>query len=214
MRVREGAAGPDGARGAAVSKAGLLAGAAAGLLAALAGAMGPIAAADPAAPATHGGPFVLTSRAFVDGAVLPFKYTGNFHECHGGNISPPLSWRHVPAGTRSFAVVVFDFDGRAGLGVVHWVVYGIPTRVTALKEGAGAAAGAGFTGGINMQSSPRYAGPCPKPGDSFHHYMFTVYALDLPPAALGPGLSRDALQSAITGHIVAASTLVGRFERK
>lgn len=146
--------------------------------------------------------------------MLPFKYTGNFHECKGGNISPPLAWRGAPAGTRSFAVVVFDFDGRSALGVVHWVVYGIPSNVTALEEGAGAAPGAGLIGGINMQSSPRYAGPCPRAGDSFHHYLFTVYALDLPPAALEAGLSRDELESAINGHVIAASSIVARFARK
>lgn len=176
--------------------------------------MTPIGSADAAATSAHGRPFVLRSTVFADGGALPFRYTGNFHECQGGNISPPLVWRHAPAGTRSFAVVVFDFDGRAGLGVVHWVVYGIPSRVTALQEDAGAAPGAGFVGGVNMRNSPRYAGPCPKPGDSFHHYMFTVYALDLPPAALKPGLSRDSLESAINGHIIAASTIVARFERE
>jgi hypothetical protein len=163
---------------------------------------------------SSGKPFILRSAAFADGEVMALRYTGNFHECHGGNVSPPLTWTNVPSGTRSFALVVFDFDGRAGLGVVHWVVYGIPPEVTMLNEGAGAAAGAGFIGGMNMQSSPRYAGPCPRPGDSFHHYMFTVYALNLTPQSLGPGLSRDRLLSAMSGHIVGASTLVGRFRRK
>lgn len=196
-----------------MSRAGALAGAAAWAVTVLAGAMAPAAAAGPAAASTHDGPFTIGSSAFADGAVLPFRYTGNFHECRGKNISPPLAWRNAPAGTRSFAVVVFDFDGRAGLGVVHWVVYGIPSRVTDLKEGAGAAPGAGFIGGVNMQNSPRYAGPCPRPGDSFHHYMFTVYALDLTPAALGPGLDRNGLESAMSGHIIAASSIVARFAR-
>lgn len=166
-----------------------------------------------AAPGT-GNPFTVRSTAFSDGGVLALRYTGNFHECHGGNVSPPLAWRNAPVGTRSFAVVVFDFDGRVGLGVVHWVLYGIPANVTKLKEGAGAAPGAGFVGGMNMQSSPRYAGPCPRPGDAFHHYMFTVYALDLPPTALSPGLSRDGLFAAMNGHILAATSIVGRFARQ
>lgn len=164
--------------------------------------------------APGGEPFILRSAAFADGGVMALRYTGNFHECHGGNVSPPLTWANVPSGTRSFALVVFDFDGRAGLGVVHWVVYGVPSAVTTLEEGAGAAPGAGFIGGMNMQSSPRYAGPCPRPGDSFHHYMFTVYALDLTRRSLGPGLTRDKLLSAMNGHILAASSIVARFARK
>src|SRR5581483_5310610 len=126
----------------------------------------------------------------------------------------PLAWRNAPAGTRSFAVVTFDFDGREGLGVVHWVAYGIPAHVTTLAKGAGAKPGAGFTGGSNVRNSPLYAGPCPPPGEPFHHYMFTVHALDLAPESLNPGLSRDQLMAAMSGHIVGVSTIVGRFRRK
>ena len=46
--------------------------------------------------------------------------------CVGENISPPLAWSGVPEGTKSFALLLFDPEGRAAGGVSHMVVYGIP----------------------------------------------------------------------------------------
>src|SRR5262245_28233171 len=40
--------------------------------------------------------FSLTSTAFQNGGSIPKKYT-----CQGENISPPLAWGGVPAGTQS-----------------------------------------------------------------------------------------------------------------
>jgi hypothetical protein len=181
---------------------------------ALVGLMSVMAFADLPGASASNEPFIVSSAAFDDGGIMSLEYTGNIHDCHGGNVSPPLAWRNAPAGTRSFAVVTFDFDGRAGLGVVHWVAYGIPSHVTALSKGAGGAPGAGFTGGSNVRNSPLYAGPCPPSGDPFHHYMFTVYALDLTPESLSPGLSRDKLMAAMSGHIRGVATIVGRFRRE
>jgi hypothetical protein len=47
----------------------------------------------------------LTSPAFANGAVIPKEYTAD-----GRDISPPLSWSEVPAGTKSFALVCEDPD--------------------------------------------------------------------------------------------------------
>lgn len=186
----------------------------AAVIAALGGPMSPIAVADTPAALTSNKAFAISSGAFADGGLMSLKYTGSLHDCRGVDISPPLAWRNAPAGTRSFAVTLFDVDGRIGLGVVHWVVYGIPSDVMTLKEGAGAAPGAGFVAGMNTRNSPRYAGPCPPPGASLHHYIFTVYALDLGPGSLRQGLSRDGLLSAMNGHILGESSIVARFARK
>lgn len=188
----------------------------AGAIAALGSQMCPVAIAGAGTPAASvsSGAFTVSSAAFADGALLSLKYTGIPQGCRGVDVSPPLAWRNAPAGTHSFAVTLFDVDGRIGLGVVHWVAYGIPADVKTLKEGAGAAPGAGFIAGTNTRNSPRYAGPCPPAGTSFHHYIFTVYALDLSPASLHAGLSRDGLMSAMSGHILAESSIVARFARK
>src|SRR4051812_5298095 len=78
-------------------------------------------------------PFSLTSSTFKDGTMLATKNAGNIKtnpNCIGENVSPPLAWSNVPAGTRSFALVMTDPEGRGGLGVNHWVAYGIPANVT------------------------------------------------------------------------------------
>ena len=54
--------------------------------------------------------------------------------CVGENISPQLSWSNPPEGTKSYAILVFDIDGRPPGGVSHWVAYGIPPRSRALPR--------------------------------------------------------------------------------
>ena len=72
--------------------------------------------------------FQLTSPAFSDNGMMAGKYAGknpSNPNCIGENISPPLQWANPPAGTRSFALIMHDQEGRNGLGVTHWVIYGI-----------------------------------------------------------------------------------------
>ena len=93
----------------------------------------------PAAPAAPAGPpFTLTSPKHQDGAFLDKKYAGPTSPqmaCGGENVSLPLQWSNAPANTKSFAVILFDFEGGRGPGVVHWVAYGIAPDVTSLAEG-------------------------------------------------------------------------------
>jgi Raf kinase inhibitor-like YbhB/YbcL family protein len=100
--------------------------------------------------------------------------------CEGGNVSPALAWKNAPAGTKSFAVTVYDPDAPTGSGWWHWVVFNIPADVTSLPLGAGNPAG-GQTPKNAVQSTdfgkPGYGGPCPPKGDKPHRYIFTVYAL-------------------------------------
>ena len=63
------------------------------------------------------------------------KNAGNNPNCVGDNVSPQLSWTGVPAGTKSFALLMEDPEGRGGAGVHHWVAYGIPANVTSFAEG-------------------------------------------------------------------------------
>jgi len=180
---------------------------------ALAWTAAPAGAAEPAPKL-----FTLSSPAFADNAVLPLKYAGGTlcgKDSRGGNVSPPLAWINPPAGTKSFAVVMIDPDGRRGLGSVHWLAYNIPASRTALQEGEGGdPPPADVTPGKNSRGTPGYTGPCGPPADAQHHYVVDVLALDLAPGALPSGLDRDHLFAALSGHSLGPASLVVRYRRE
>ena len=148
--------------------------------------------------------------------MLALKYAGGA-QCggggRGGDVSPPLAWSSPPAGTKSFAVLMIDPDGRRGIGSVHWVAYGIPATRTGLKEGEGGAPSQAITEGRNSRGSMRYLGPCGRLTDAPHHYVIDVLALDLAPGALQPGLDREQFLKAVDGHSLGPASLVVRFRR-
>jgi len=49
----------------------------------------------------------------VFGGVAPMIRGAN---CVGENVSPAFSWSNAPAGTKSFAFLMVDPEGRNGLG--------------------------------------------------------------------------------------------------
>ena len=81
----------------------------------------------------------LTSPAIQDNGTLAIKNACSDKErspnCVGENISPPLAWSNAPDGTKSFALLLFDPEGRAPAGVSHMVVYGDPRRREGLCRG-------------------------------------------------------------------------------
>jgi Raf kinase inhibitor-like YbhB/YbcL family protein len=167
--------------------------------------------AAPAAPPP--GPFKLTSPAFADNAPLAKKNAGDRKDnpnCVGQSVSPPLKWTNPPDGTKSFALVMLDPEGRLGLGVVHMVTYGIAASVTGFAEGELSKPSDKFVGGKSTMGLATYFGPCTPPGD-WHHYTFVLIATDLDPKALQPGMARDELFTALAGHSKGAAGLVGRF---
>jgi Raf kinase inhibitor-like YbhB/YbcL family protein len=165
-------------------------------------------------------PFALTSTTFKDGQLMPQK-VANMNapgaanpnpNCVGQNVSPELSWSGVPAGTKSFAVTMVDPEGRGGLGVFHWVAYGIPANVTSFAEGEVSKASDKYVGGKSTQGVGNYSGPCTPPG-SPHHYTFKVIATDLDTKELMPGLTLPELEMKLQGHTKGAAGLVGLFKR-
>lgn len=137
-------------------------------------------AAQAAAKNTAAAVFRLTSPDISEGKTIAEGQVYNSFGCHGGNISPALSWSHVPAGTKSFALLVHDPDAPTGSGWWHWVVYDIPADVTSLPAGAGdpqkhLMPAAAVQGRTDFGTSG-YGGPCPPPGKP-HHYYFRLYAL-------------------------------------
>ncbi|CAI0758798.1 putative kinase inhibitor [Serratia entomophila] len=159
------------------------------------------------------GAFTLSSPAFQDGGLLAQKYAGatpGNASCTGENVSPPLSWANPPLGTKSFALLLSDPEGRGGLGVSHLVAYGIPASASAFAAGE-LTQGKGFVGGKNSPGTQVYHGPCPPAGSGFHHYTFVLIATDLPPDALRAGLTREQLLAALQDHAKGAAGIIGRF---
>jgi len=170
-----------------------------------------------AAPAASDDAFQMSSPAFKDGDLLPATYLYDSigvdkTACGGQNQSPPLAWVNPPAGTQSFALVIFDPDGMNGTGVTHWVAYNLPPAKTSVALGEGAPGAGAFTNGLQQFGLLGYRGPCPPKGQSPHHYVMTVYALDLPPT-LATGMTRAELLAALDKHILRASSIVGRVVR-
>jgi Raf kinase inhibitor-like YbhB/YbcL family protein len=153
-------------------------------------------------------PFTLRSPDFKDGSRLPASTEGNLGGCTGRNRAPALTWSGVPAGTRSFALVLFDPDAPVAGGFRHWVVYDIP----AARRGLTADTSGRFTQGTNGAGHTGYLGPCPPPTGQTHHYVFTLYALDTD-RVVGRALTYDALMQAISGHVAGATALIGTFSR-
>ncbi len=163
--------------------------------------------------AAHAQGFSLTSSSFKDGERLPQKMAGNNKQnpnCVGENVSPALSWSGAPEGTKSYALLMFDPEGRAPEGVSHWVAYGIPANVTSFAEGETSKESSKYVGGKSTMGLAHYFGPCTPPG-SPHHYTFIMMATDLEPTALKPGLTREEAIAALKGHVKAAAGLVGTF---
>ncbi len=76
------------------------------------------------APAARAaGVFKLTSPAFADDAPLARKFAGDRKDnpnCVGQSISPPMKWTNPPDGTKSFALVMLDPEGRLGWAWCIW----------------------------------------------------------------------------------------------
>jgi Raf kinase inhibitor-like YbhB/YbcL family protein len=153
----------------------------------------------------------LTSSAFQDGGKIPVKYVRR--PAGGQNLSVPLAWSGVPAGTQSFALSVVDPHPVAH-NWVHWLVIDIPKDATMLPEGAsGQNMPAGAKELQNSFGAAGYGGPQPPQGSGDHPYVFALYALNVPQVDLSPKTSLTAFKQALEGKILATATLTGYFGR-
>ena len=149
----------------------------------------------------------LTSQAFHDGDAIPMKYT-----VEGLDVSPPLTWTGVPAGTHSLAIIVEDPDAPdpaapATTPWVHWVVADLPPHLEGLPEDVRTLRHGRL--GLNDWQNPAWNGPSPPKGT--HRYVFRLYALDRTLDIDQP--SKRELEFAMRGHVIADATLMGTYYR-
>ncbi|HVV59540.1 MAG TPA: YbhB/YbcL family Raf kinase inhibitor-like protein [Gaiellaceae bacterium] len=161
--------------------------------------------------------FELSSNDIEDGAQLPPPQRSGLMDAGGEDVSPHLVWSGAPAGTRGFAVTVFDPDAPTGSGFWHWAVYNIPAGVTELPTGAGSPAGDGLPAGAmtlrNDAGLRQYVGAAPPEGHGDHRYVFAVHALDVETLELGDDASPALLGFNLFGHTLGRALLVALYGR-
>ena len=161
--------------------------------------------------------FSISTSAFKDGGTIAMDQVFNSFGCTGGNHSPELSWSGAPAGTKSFAVTIYDPDAPTGSGFWHWTVFNIPANVTKLPADAGGEKGAGLPAGAVQGRTDfgfsHFGGPCPPVGDKPHHYLVTVYALKTDKLDLDANASGALVGFYIHGNMLGKATITGLFGR-
>jgi hypothetical protein len=177
-----------------------------------------IAASSPAAMAAD--KFTLKSTDIAPNAKIAEKHVYKGFGCEGSNVSPALEWSGAPAGTKSFAVTVYDPDAPTGSGWWHWVVFNIPASTTKLEQGAGDASGSKLPAGAVQSRTdfggPGYGGPCPPQGSSLkkpHRYIFSVHALKVEKLDLGPDSSGALVGFMLNANTLGKASFTGRYGR-
>lgn len=145
--------------------------------------------------------------AFPDGGPIPRAHTAD-----GPDRSPALQWGEPPAGTRAFALIVDDPDAPGGTWV-HWVAYDLPPAARGLAEDQPRTPGlpGGGHQGRNSWGRLGWNGPSPPPGRP-HHYRFRLLALSAP-LGLPAGATRDQVEAALAGKILAEGRWIGTYGR-
>lgn len=146
------------------------------------------------------GELKLSSPAFQDGGTIPAKYT-----CQGADINPQLNIDGIPKNAKSLVLIVDDPDAAAG-DWVHWLMWNVPV-ISRIGENS---VPAGAVQGENDFGAPEYGGPCP--GSGRHRYFFKLYALDSS-LQLNPNSKKLDVETAMKGHILAQTKLIGLYQK-
>jgi Raf kinase inhibitor-like YbhB/YbcL family protein len=153
----------------------------------------------------------ISSAAFKDGEKIPIQYV--MPGAGGKNISIPLAWKDVPAGTKSFCLSIVD-PHPVAQNWVHWLVINIPAQVTSIEEGASRKRmPKGSTELKNSFGEIGYGGPQPPQGTGDHPYVVTLYALNVEKFDLAASTSLSAFKKATEGKVIGSATITGKYGR-
>ncbi len=159
----------------------------------------------------------LTSTEVAAGKQIANEQVLNGFGCMGTNVSPGLKWDNPPAGTKSFALTVYDPDAPTGSGWWHWVVVDIPATARELPKGAGKSGTVRIAGGARQTrtdfGASGYGGPCPPQGDKAHRYVFTLSALDIDKLDVPDDASGALVGFNVGAHTLARGTLTAMYGR-
>ena len=136
--------------------------------------------------------FSITCSDFDEGAEIPKKFGYKFE-----NEEPNISFNRPPSSTTTLALIMDDPDAMGAVGKVwlHWLQYHNLTESSPVE-------------GKTDFGEIGYGGPAPP--DGRHTYVFKAYALDTE-LELKEGFSKQELEDAMKGHILAEAKLTGTF---
>ena len=136
--------------------------------------------------------FSITCSDFDEGAEIPKKFGYKFE-----NEEPNISFNRPPSSTTTLALIMDDPDAMGAVGKVwlHWLQYHNLTESSPVE-------------GKTDFDEIGYGGPAPP--DRRHTYIFKAYALDTE-LELKEGFSKQELEDAMKGHILAEAKLTGTF---
>lgn len=149
--------------------------------------------------------FTLSSPAVGEDGMLPKEFTGD-----GESASPPLAWKGVPEGTRSFVLIMHHIPPGGG-AKWYWTLYDIPADVMKLEKNAREV---GKSGTNSVNGRQQYAPPHSK-GPGKKTYVLTLYALSSPVKleAAGERIDRNALLTAMKEKVLGTATLAVSYDR-
>ena len=143
---------------------------------------------------------------FEEGGSIPAQFT-----CDGDNKIIPLTFHDIPV-AQSLVLIVEDPDipdavkQSRGIEVFdHWVLFNINPDINSINDGETPG-----TQGANSKGENQYTGPCPP--DREHRYFFKLYALDTK-LDLPEGSTKEKVEQAMQGHIIAEAQLMGKYKR-
>ncbi|CAI6148188.1 MAG: hypothetical protein SPLUMA1_SPLUMAMAG1_00621 [uncultured Sulfurimonas sp.] len=162
---------------------------------------------------TYGANFTLQSTDLAGQLISAQEFDG--FGCTGKNISPALSWKDAPKGTKSFAITMYDKDAPTGSGWWHWSLFNIPASESKIVTNASRSEllPKGTVEGKNDYSTVGFGGACPPKGHGFHTYVFTVYALDVEKLYLDKNTNQAVVGYMINTHTIEKSSLVSYYKR-
>lgn len=141
----------------------------------------------------------------------------NAFGCSGKNISPRLTWKNVPEGTKSIAITMYDPDAPTGSGFWHWLIFDIPASATSLETNAGnlnrPIAPKGSIQSTTSFGTPGYGGSCPPKGSGPHQYTFTAHALKVRTLGLNQQTTPALVGFNLNAHTLAKASVVLYYSR-
>ena len=154
-------------------------------------------------------PMTLASPAFPDGGRIPDRYT-----CEGEDLSPPLTWSHVPEGTEAFVLICDDPDAPGGTWR-HWLLVDLPGNLRGWEQGLSDGIKllpGNAVHGLNSWDRADWGGPCPPRGPA-HRYEFTLYALSSTLNLRGGAPTQEEVLDALRGLTLGEARLTGTYSR-